>query len=110
MFVTLLTTIVSTAEAIPAQEFDFSSLFFKMVILLLFVVVMGVLLLRFVGPTAKWRQKGAGSHFKLLSWYRLEPKKTVYLLQIGRPIFAIGAGDGQVNLISELHKDDLEDS
>ncbi len=98
----------STDATVAASELDYSGLFIKMVILLILIVVMGFVLMRYLGHSAKARGRGSGAHFELISWFRLEPKKTVYLLKIGKRIFAVGSGDSQLNLLAEIDASDLE--
>lgn len=110
MIFSLVTAIATTVPeaAQPTSDMDFTGLFIKMIALLLVIVIMGFILIRYVGHSAKLRGKGSGAHFELVSWYRLEPKKTVYLLKIGGRLFAIGAAESNLNLISEIGEGDLK--
>jgi len=92
-----------------SPDFDFTSLFIKMLLLLLLIMALGFLLLRFVKRSGSWHGKGQDNHFELLSWYRLEPKKSVYIIRIGKKIFALGVSDHNVNLLGELKPSDLSD-
>ncbi len=107
----LLNVMAATEDASVASvgEMDFSGLFIKMVILLLLIVLLGFLLLKFVGRTNPWVAKGGANHFELVSWHRLDQKKSVYVVRIGKRVFALGGSEHSVNLISELNPSDLID-
>ena len=94
--------------AMPSAQIDFTSLLIKMLILLGIIILLGFVLIRFVGNVGRPRGRGGDRHFEILSWLKIEPKKTVYLVRIGKRTFALGAAESQLNVIAELHDEDLE--
>lgn len=105
-----LLAMAATAETTsPVPEIDFTSLFLKMLALLAVVVVLGFVLIRYFGTSGHLRGKDGGKYFELISWHRLDPKKTLYLVRIGKRTFALGGTDSSVNMITELEADELED-
>ena len=95
-----------TTQEIP--PLDFSGLFLKMAALLVIIVILAFVLMRYLSPHSRARRKGGSTHFELLDIHRLEPKKSIHLVKVGKPIFAVGVGDAQVNLISEINESDLQ--
>lgn len=91
------------------SELDFTGLFLKMIALLAVVVVLGFVLIRFMSPSGRFRIKGSNHHFELVGSYRLEPKKAVYLLRIGKRLFALGSAESNLQTLAELHDEDLKE-
>lgn len=105
-----LMTLALAAETVSPEitGIDFSGLFIKMVALLAVIIVFGFVLVRYLSPTSRFRAKGQNRNFEVIDVYRLEPKKAIYIVRIGRRRFALGAGESQINLITELDESDLQ--
>lgn len=110
MIVALFALAAAAEPTVPVSEIDFTSLMIKMMVLLAVIVVLGFVLIRFVGNVGRPRGRGGERHFEILSWLKLEPKKTIYLVRIGQRTFALGAAESQLNLITELKDEDLGDT
>jgi len=95
-----------TSDAVSQP--DFAGLFLKTMALLAIIVVLGFLLVRYVGHGGRGRGKSGNKDFEMLSWMRIEPKKNLYLVRIGKRKFALGSAEHNLNLIAELSDDDLE--
>ncbi len=104
----VLAAAVTAVDPNATPELDFTGLFIKMVVLLAIIVIVGFIVIRFVGKGGSIRGRNSGRHFELLSWFRLGHKNTLYIVRIGKRVFALGAGDQQVNVISEMQEDELE--
>lgn len=101
---------MAAEPAMPGADIDFTSLMIKMLILLGIIVLLGFVLIRFVGNVGRPRGRGGDRHFEILSWLKIEPKKTIYLVRIGKRTFALGAAESQLNLIAEMNDEDLGES
>ena len=97
------------AEAVPAVgAMDYTALMFKMLALLGVVILLGFILIRYVGRVGQARGRSSVQNFEILSWLKLDPKKTVYLVRIGKRTFALGAAESGLNVIAELNADEVE--
>ena len=108
MIFTLFALAVAAEPAIPVADIDFTSLMVKMLVLLGIIVLLGFVLIRFVGNVGRPRGRGGDHHFEIVSWMKIEPKKSVYLVRIGKRTFALGAAENNLNVIAELSDEDLE--
>ena len=104
---------ISTAwaqEAAQVPEFDFTGLFIKMLVLLAVIVVLAFVIIRFVGHGGRLKNRGGAQHFELISWHRLDQKKTLYVVRIGKRHFALGGTDASLNLLTELDESELDNA
>lgn len=104
----LLMAVAWAQTSDAASQPDFSGLFFKTMALLAIIVVLGFLLVRYVGKVGRVRGKSGSKDFEMLSWMRIEPKKSLYLVRIGKRKFALGSAEHNLNLIAEMTDEDLE--
>ncbi|MBT3182534.1 MAG: flagellar biosynthetic protein FliO [Deltaproteobacteria bacterium] len=101
-----LLAILSEIQTVPATDsnaVDFTWVFLKMIFVLGIVSVLAVLILKYAVPRiglSKRFQKG--SYFSILGRYQLEPRRSLYLVEVGGRYFVIGSADHGINLISEL--------
>jgi flagellar biogenesis protein FliO len=103
--------LAATAEqAVPVSDIDFTALMIKMLVLLAVIVVLGFIVIRFIGNVGRPRGRGGDRNFEIISWLKLEPKKTVYLVRIGKRTFALGAAESSLNVISEMTDEELGDT
>ena len=100
------TALAETAPAVGTM--DYTALMLKMLALLGVVIVLGFILIRYVGRVGQVRGRSTVQNFEILSWLKLEPKKTVYLVRIGKRTFALGAAESGLNVIAELNSDEIE--
>lgn len=88
---------------------DFTVLFVKMLALLAVIIVLAFFLLRYLSPARRRGAKGLAAHFDLLGTYRIDHRKAVYLVRIGKRHFALGGGEQGLSVITELNAGDLEE-
>ncbi|MFN8674457.1 MAG: flagellar type III secretion system pore protein FliP [Candidatus Sericytochromatia bacterium] len=90
-------------------EIDFTSYFITLGILLFFVVALGFISIRLknTGALPKLNLSLGGiikaeKNIKVLERQMLEPRKTLYLVNVGKKNFLIGSSDTNLQLISEV--------
>jgi flagellar biosynthetic protein FliO len=109
MFFAILNAI-PTEPATASSAVDFTWLFVKMLMVLVIVSILAVLLLKYAVPRfgffKPFHQKGR--YFTVLGRYALEPKKSLYLVNIGKRYLVIGAADHGINLVTEITKEEAE--
>lgn len=93
--------------ATPSTAVDFTWLFIKMLLVLAIVSIVALLILKYAVPRfGKSFQKGR--YFSVLARYTLEPRKSLYLIHIGKRYLVIGSSDHAINLITEVSKEEVE--
>lgn len=101
---------IQTEPVTPASAVDFTWLFVKMLLVLAIVSIFAVLLLKYAVPRfgffKPFHQKGR--YFTVLGRYALEPKKSLYLVNIGKRYLVIGTADHGISLITEVTREDAE--
>jgi flagellar biogenesis protein FliO len=85
MMLMLLTASISTEAATPENAVDFTWLF--------------VNILPRLGIA---RGNHRGRYFKVHGRYQLEPRKSLYVVEVGGRYLVIGSADHGINLITEL--------
>lgn len=105
MFLTL-----ADVETVPPSgdaAVDFTWLFIKMLLVLGIVSVGAVLLLKYavphIGAMKRFQQ---GKYFKVLGRYLLEPRKSLYLVNVGKRYLVLGVSDHAINLVSEISEEE----
>lgn len=101
---------IETAAPTGATAVDFTWLFVKMVLVLGIVTVGAILVLKYavphIGLTKRFQQ---GRFFTVLGRAHLEPRKSLYLVQVGKRYFVLGAAEHGINLVAELSEADVKD-
>jgi flagellar biosynthetic protein FliO len=101
---------IPTEAATSSSAVDFTWLFVKMLLVLAIVSIFAVLLLKYAVPRfgffKPFHQKGR--YFTVLGRYALEPKKSLYLVNIGKRYLVIGTADHGISLITEISKEEAE--
>jgi len=104
----LLVSAIPTEPVSTASAVDFTLLFIKMLLVLAIVSIVALLILKYAIPHfGKTFHKG--QYFTVLGRYVLEPKKSLYLVNIGKRYLVIGAADSGINLIAEISKEEVEE-
>jgi len=49
-----------------------------------------------------------GQYFHILGRYTLEPKKSLYLVNIGKRYLVIGTAENGINLVTEVSREEAE--
>ena len=87
----------------PLREVSaFNELFIQMLVILGGLLVVSVVLLKLVLPRLmrKRGRRRAGAVIDVVETYRLEPRKTVYLLRVGAQYYLVGSCDGQLTTLA----------
>jgi len=107
-----LTALAAKIEMVPAtteSAVDFTWLFIKMLFVLGAVTILAVLILKYGIPrTAFYKRLSKGSLFKTLSRQNIEPRKAIYLVEVGDKHMLLGVTDHAITPISELSKHEVE--
>jgi flagellar biosynthetic protein FliO len=109
MTILTLLAAIPTETVSPATAVDFSWLFIKMLLVLAIVSIVAILILKYAVPhfgLLKPFQKGR--YFTVLGRFVLEPKKSLYVVNIGKRYLVIGVADSGINLVTEISKEDAE--
>ncbi len=102
IILTLLSA-VQTAPATSESAVDFTWLFIKMIFVLGFVSVLALLILKYGMPrTAFYKRFRQGSICKVKARQALEPRKMLYLVELGKRYLVLGVTDHAINTIAEL--------
>lgn len=110
LLITILAAEIPTIPATPGNAVDFTWLFFKMLLVLGIVCISAVLLLRYAVPHVGFLRKlNQGKFFSVRARQVLEPRKTLYIIQLGKKYLVIGAADHGINLITELSSTEFEE-
>lgn len=101
---------VPTVPATDASAMDFTWLFLKMLLILGIVTVFAILVLKYAVPhMGVMRRFQRGNYFRVLGRYLLEPRRSLYLIEVGKRYLVIGVSDHGINLVTELsEKEALE--
>jgi flagellar protein FliO/FliZ len=102
----LLAVDIATEPATPGGTMDFTWLFLKMLLVLGIVCVAAILFLKYVMPrTGLMRAIQKGQYFTVLGRYQLEPRKSLYVVEVSGRYLVIGASDHGISLVTELTED-----
>jgi len=108
MLLLLLADIV-TETATPAATMDFTWLFLKMLLALGIVTILAILFLKYIMPrTGLMSALQKGRYFTVMGRYQLEPRKALYLVEVGGRYLVIGSADHGIQLLAELTKAEAE--
>lgn len=103
-------SILSQVPTVPAtgeNAVDFTWLFLRMMLVLGIVIIAAILILKFVVPKiglAKHFQHG--KIFSVIGRYVLEPKRSLYLVNVGKRYLVIGVSENAINLVTEISEED----
>jgi len=101
---------IPTEPATAASAVDFTWLFVKMLFVLAIVSILALLILKYAVPRFGFLKPfhQRGRYFTVLGRYSLEPKKSLYLVNIGKRYLVIGTADHGISLITEITKEEAE--
>ncbi|MFH1829437.1 MAG: flagellar biosynthetic protein FliO [Pseudomonadota bacterium] len=101
---------VQTVPATAESAVDFTWLFIKMLFILGFVSILAVLILKYGVPrTAFYKRFQQGSLFNIKARQAIEPRKLLYLVEIGKRYLVLGVTDHAINTIAELSEDEAKE-
>jgi flagellar biogenesis protein FliO len=100
---------IPTVPATQGTAMDFTWLFIKMLLILGIVCVAAVLVLKYVVPqigfVGRLRPKG---FFTIHARQLIEPRKSLYLVGIGKRYLVIGTADHGISALAELTEGEFE--
>ena len=100
---------IETVPATGETAVDFTWLFVKMLLVLGIVTVGAVLILKYavphIGVMKRFQQ---GRYFTVLGRYLLEPRKSLYLVNIGKRYLVIGVADHGISLVTEISEEEAK--
>lgn len=100
---------ITTAPATNSSAIDFTWLFVKMLLVLGIVTVAAILILKYavphIGVMKRFQQ---GGYFRVLGRYMLEPKKSLYVVHVGKRYLVLGTSENGISLVTELSKEEAE--
>ena len=98
---------IPTEPATSSSAVDFTWLFIKMLLVLAIVSIAAVLILKYAVPHVG-KSLHKGQYFHVLGRYTLEPKKSLYLVNVGKRYLVIGTAEHGINLITEVSREEAE--
>ncbi len=101
---------IQTVPVTSDNAVDFTWLFLKMILVLGIVSILAVLILKYAVPhLGLMKRFQKGNYFNVLGRYQLEPRRALYLVEVGGRYLVLGVADHGVNLITEIsEKEALE--
>lgn len=101
---------VPTEPVTTSSAVDFTWLFIKTLLILVVVIVAAIIMLRYGFPRLGFfKPFQKGRYFTVLGRYVLEPRKSLYLVNIGKRYLVIGTADHGINLITEITKEEAKE-
>lgn len=107
-----LFTLMAQEPVLEDTGLSFGWLFLKTIIAMVIVIVLAFVFIRYIMPRLQLGRKGwrRGSSIKIIERTGLDPRKALYIIQVGRKIALIGTSDNSVNKIMDLEEKDIEDN
>ncbi|MBI2981077.1 MAG: flagellar biosynthetic protein FliO [Deltaproteobacteria bacterium] len=76
---------------------------------LLLVLALALVLIRYVLPkTGRWGRRSRIGWARIIDRFPLAPRASLYLVKIAERYLVLGSGEGSLNLIRELSKEEGE--
>jgi flagellar protein FliO/FliZ len=105
----LLLQQIPTEPATGEAAVDFTWLFIKMLLILGIVTVLAILVLKYAVPhIGMVKRFQRGKYFRVLGRYVLEPRRSLYLIEVSGRYLVIGVADHGINLITEVSEEQAE--
>lgn len=89
-------------------DISFGWLFFKMILATLVVIGLAFWVLRYWLPRLQGYRPKGDSRVQILERLPLEPRKALYIIQVGKKRALVGTTDHQVNKLMDLEEEDLK--
>lgn len=104
----LLASVFATQPATPETAVSFTALIIKLIIILVVICLLAFVVLKFILPrVGVLRTQGKATTISVLSRRALDPKKHLWIIQVGKRYFLLGSADGAVNNLAELDAKDV---
>jgi flagellar biosynthetic protein FliO len=88
-------------------ENEFASLF-KLIFVLLGILVLAYFVLRFALPRMLGVDNTGSGPISLVARYSLEPRKSLYVVQVGKEFFLVGTSETNIQFLTSLDPGKLE--
>ncbi len=106
----LIAAKVPTIPATPESAVDFTWLFIKMLFILGLVSVLAMLILKYGLPrTAFYKRLQQGSICVVKARQAIAPRKTLYLIELGKRYIVLGVTDHAINPIAQLSEEEAKE-
>lgn len=105
---TIKTMLLLLAQTPPFPEPSFGMLFFKMILAMVFVVGLALLFMKYVLPRVYNMQPRLAGKVRILHRVGLEPRKSLYVVNVGHKNLLLGVTEHQIANLSELSAEDLK--
>ena len=100
---------IETVPATSESTVDFTWLFIKMLFVLGAVTILAIFILKYGVPrTAFYKRMTKGSLFRTITRQNIEPRKAIYLVEVGNRHMLLGVTDHAITPVAELSKDEVE--
>lgn len=96
-------------EPITEPGLSFGWLFVKTIVAMVIVIGLAFVVLRYLLPRFHGVARSSGSRIKILERFGLEPRKGLYIVQVGEKAALIGTSDHSVNKLMDLEAKDLKE-
>lgn len=110
--IAMLTILAAKIETVPVTSesaVDFTWLFIKMLFVLGAVTILAIFILKYGVPrTAFFKRMMKGSLFRTITRQNIEPRKAIYLVEVGSKHMLLGVTDHAITPLAELSKDEVE--
>jgi len=99
---------VQTVPATDVNAVDFTWLFVKMLLMLGIVTISAIVILKYVVPRLGIvRRLKKNNFFTIIARFSLDARKKLYVVEVGKRYFVIGASEHAINMLAELKRDDV---
>lgn len=90
------------------ESISFGWLFAKTVLAMVAVILLAIWGIRYLMPRLHGLKARSGSALHILERFGLEPRKVLYIVQVGKRRILLGVTDHQINKLADLDAADLE--
>lgn len=106
--ITLATKIDDLAPSKLEETLSFGTLFLKMIIALVIVCLLAYIIMKWALPKVVNIRGGHKSIIKVIDYFRLEPKKTLYIIEVKGKYLLLGVTDHYISPLTTTQLDEDE--
>ncbi len=112
----MLTLLLNIAEsqpvldvnALPGSDLNFGWMFIKVIVAMILVSGLAFFAIKYLLPKAPWVKGLAGSKIQVLEKMGLEPRKSLYLIQVAEKVVLVGSSEQGLSALAEFSAQDLD--
>lgn len=110
--VTITTKIDNLATNGLEETLSFGTLFLKMIIALIIVCLLAYIIMKWALPKAINIRGGHKGIIKIIDYFRLEPKKTLYIIEVKGKYLLLGVTDQYISplTIAQLDEEEIKNA